>query len=206
METPPAEGVEDTLRSQLAARLPESMVPAEFVVLPVFPLLSNGKIDRRALAQEAAQRRSTGGGEAPRDDVERTISQVYEHLLGVKNLGREAHFFNLGGHSLLAVRLAAELGTQGFSVQIHTIFQHPTVAGLAHRLRGLPAAERSPRVQLKSGRGTPLFFLHELEGLAVVYQNLVDHLATERPVYGMECLGLRGEREPVRGIPQLARL
>ena len=39
----------DELRRFLKDKLPDHMVPAVFVLLDALPLLSNGKIDRRAL-------------------------------------------------------------------------------------------------------------------------------------------------------------
>ncbi|HEU5182484.1 MAG TPA: amino acid adenylation domain-containing protein [Candidatus Polarisedimenticolia bacterium] len=118
------------LRALAAARLPEAMVPAAFVVLDALPLTPNGKVDRRALPAPSPAR-STGGA-APRTPAERAVARVWEEVLGVESVGTGDHFFDLGGHSLLATQVISRLRSAlGVEVPLRAIFEAPTLAALA---------------------------------------------------------------------------
>ena len=93
------------LRSHLGAHLPDYMIPAAFVRLDTLPLTPNGKLDRKALPAPDGGAYTRRGYEAPQGEVETTLAQIWEELLGVEQVGRHDNFFELGGHSLLAVRL-----------------------------------------------------------------------------------------------------
>src|SRR4029450_2949331 len=94
-----------TLRTQLAAILPDYMLPAAFVVLDALPLTQNGKLDRKALPTPDASALATTAYEPPQGPVEQTLADIWAELLEVDRVGRHDNFFALGGHSLLAVRL-----------------------------------------------------------------------------------------------------
>lgn len=72
---------------------------------------------------------------APANELERTICGIWQELLGIDQIGRHDNFFELGGHSLLGTlfisRLRDALQTE---LSLHSLFQSPTVAGLAARL------------------------------------------------------------------------
>ncbi len=122
------------LRSRLAARLPEHMVPAAFVVLDAIPLTSNGKTDRRALPVPEAP---AGGAEtvAPRSETERTVAGVWREVLELREVGAHDNFFELGGHSLLLARVHGRLReVLGREVPIVDLFRFPTVSSLARHL------------------------------------------------------------------------
>jgi phthiocerol/phenolphthiocerol synthesis type-I polyketide synthase E len=70
--------------------------------------------------------------EAPGDEVERFVAQLWRSLLGIDRIGRHDNFFELGGHSLLAVQAASRL-RDAFRVEVsvHALFEAPTVARLA---------------------------------------------------------------------------
>src|SRR5207253_1780843 len=75
----------DELIGHLKQRLPEYMVPSAFVTLPALPLTPNGKVDRAALPEpELARPELHTPFVAPRDDLERSIAQVWCELLGVE--------------------------------------------------------------------------------------------------------------------------
>ncbi|MGA5820363.1 amino acid adenylation domain-containing protein [Kitasatospora sp. NPDC094028] len=128
-DVPPAAQLAAFLRQ----RLPASMVPSHFTVLPALPLTTNGKVDRAALPAPGADRPGPRGAFAePRDELERSIAALWCELLGVERVGVQDNFFDLGGHSLLLARLRVELAaTLRREVSMVELFQHPTVASLA---------------------------------------------------------------------------
>ena len=98
------------LRRRLAARLPEYMVPAAFVVLDALPLTPNGKLDRKALpAPESSG--LAAGYVAPQRRRRSCFANWWPSLLGIERAGLADNFFHLGGHSLMATRLAARIRT-----------------------------------------------------------------------------------------------
>ncbi|HEY2737587.1 MAG TPA: non-ribosomal peptide synthetase, partial [Thermoanaerobaculia bacterium] len=122
------------LRSFLAERLPEPMVPAAFVALAGLPLLPNGTVDRRWLAEHGPTPDLAGGASlvAPRTPVEDLLAGIFATVLGIESVGAEADFFALGGHSLLATQMVSRVRAAfGVELPLRAVFQHPTVAGLA---------------------------------------------------------------------------
>ncbi|KAF9272678.1 hypothetical protein BGZ68_002212 [Mortierella alpina] len=72
-----------TLREHLSAGLPEYMVPTAFVIMDVFPLNNNGKIDRRALPKPSSDSLATCGYVAPQGDFEIALATIWSDLLKV---------------------------------------------------------------------------------------------------------------------------
>jgi len=129
------------LRAALRERLPEYMVPAEFLELPTMPLLASGKVNRAALPSPDA----AGPGErlrvdtAPRTELEAIVAATFARVLGIASAGVDDDFFELGGHSLLATRLVLELRrVLARDVPLGAIMRAPTVARLAAFLGGAP--------------------------------------------------------------------
>ncbi|WP_201320211.1 amino acid adenylation domain-containing protein, partial [Burkholderia sp. E168m30] len=80
------------LRDQLATRLPDYMVPSAFVTLDAFPLTPNGKLDRHALPAPDASAIATREYAAPQGEIETTIAQIWQSLLGIERVGRHDDF------------------------------------------------------------------------------------------------------------------
>ncbi|MFE3498881.1 amino acid adenylation domain-containing protein [Kitasatospora sp. NPDC059160] len=115
------------LRAYLAERLPEYLVPAEYVALEAMPLTAAGKIDRRALPQapvradvpavsagepvpgEPVPGRAAPGraGEGEPSAVEAAVGHLWAELLGAELVRPDDDFFALGGTSLLAMEMLA---------------------------------------------------------------------------------------------------
>src|SRR5262249_39044057 len=162
------------LRAHLSARLPDYMVPWDYVVLERLPLTPNGKLDRRALPAPAGRR--LGVMRAPRTPQEEILCGLFAEVLGVERVGIEDNFFALGGHSLLATRLLSGVrASLDVELAIRVLFEAPAVAGLAARLReGAPGRallgkmERPVRLPLSYAQQR-LWFLDRLEGASARY-------------------------------------
>ncbi|WP_437675109.1 non-ribosomal peptide synthetase [Sorangium sp. So ce131] len=182
----PREGSLDeaALRGFLKERLPEYMVPGDFVLLHALPLTANGKVDRKALPSPAARRRREYV--APRTQVEETLAAIWADVLGRPQVGVEDDFFELGGHSLLAIPLMHRIQQAlGGSLSLTAIFEAPTVAGLARRIE----AERpAPGVVALRADGSrpPLFCVDPTGRHVAAYRRLADALGDDQPVLGLE--------------------
>ena len=128
------------LRQHLSTRLPDFMVPSAFVVLDAFPVTSTGKLDRLALpVPDLAADESGNGYLAPRNEVERTVAEIWAEVFAVKRVGIHDDFFALGGHSLLAGQIAARIRrAYGVDLSLGVLFDAPTVAELCARLSVAP--------------------------------------------------------------------
>ncbi len=141
------------LRAFLRERLPEPLVPAAFVVLPALPLNANGKVDRAALPAPSSTGEAERPRKRPRGPEEELLAGLFADLLPgdgppaarVERIGIDDSFFDLGGHSLLATRLASRV-REIFAVELplRDVFEAPTVAALAERLRAAKAEGAAP--------------------------------------------------------------
>jgi acyl carrier protein len=121
------------LHTFLKNRLPEYMVPAQFVFLDSLPLTPNGKVDRKSLP--APSNRSAGKGGPPQTETEKAVAAIWGQLLRVDGLGIEDDFFDLGGHSMTAVGLVARLrAAYDVNVELAILFERPTIAGLSEAI------------------------------------------------------------------------
>ncbi|MBS4097956.1 MAG: amino acid adenylation domain-containing protein [Sulfuricella sp.] len=205
----PLTPVED-LRRYLREKLPEYMHPSHLIPLAEFPLLPNGKIDRRALPSPDAVRKGAGGkGTLARDNIELALVQIWEEVLNLRPVGVSDDFFGLGGHSLLAVKLMSRI-QQAFArkLPLDLLFSHPTVAALARALRqDAPAAAWSPLVALRpaqDGGRAPLFCVHPAGGRVLCYVKLAQALGEDQPVYGFQARGFETGQEPYADIREMA--
>ena len=200
------------LRSFLEERLPDYMMPSDFIYLKALPLTPNGKVDRRVLP--APEHLQTGPRErfiAPRDLWELQVAQIWEDLLERQPVGVNDNFFELGGHSLLVMRLIAQIQKRfGRTISIATLFQKPTIEHLASILRQQPGPMVwSPLVGMQThGTGLPFFCVHPIGGNVICYVELARSLDADQPFYGLQARGATGEehrdQEPLTTIEDMA--
>ena len=175
---PAGEPDADAIRAHLAARLPSYMIPSRLVALNALPVTRNGKTDRVRLAATAGDLPAldAGTGEAPRNELERMVAEVFSHLLSIETPGRSASFFDLGGHSLLATKAAnAITEASGRSLPLGQFFRGPTPAAIAAFLED-GNREEQPMLPAPPAPDYPLspaqerlYVLHHMRGGEVAY-------------------------------------
>lgn len=116
--------------------LPLYMIPQTLVLLENFPLLPNGKIDRKSLPDPAGQ--TQAGPRAAfvaKNPADEALLKHWTNILKPKVVHADDDFFIHGGHSLLAMQFLAGLNQElGTDLRIHHLFQNPTLAGLGRLL------------------------------------------------------------------------
>ena len=124
----------DELREHIAARLPRHMIPAAFVSLDALPLMTNGKVDRKALpAPSEAHRGGDDTYVAPRTPTEQVVAEIWAEVLRVERVGVNDNIYELGGHSLLAMQITSRV-REAFDLEIslaELFTAAPTVAEMA---------------------------------------------------------------------------
>jgi amino acid adenylation domain-containing protein/non-ribosomal peptide synthase protein (TIGR01720 family) len=150
-------------RRQLAARLPEYMVPAAVVVLEALPLTVNGKLDARALP--APEYQDGDNYRAPATAVEEVLAGIYAQVLGLESVGVDDSFFELGGDSILSMQVVARARAAGMVCRPRDVFVEQTVTRLARVVE--VTHEQTAAVDDGVGPVTPtpiMRWLHDADG------------------------------------------
>ena len=204
------------LRDELTTRLPAYMIPSAFVVLDELPRTINGKIDRAALPRPAGRPAWAGHFEAPATSTQQTLVTIWEELLDTRPIGIQDDFFDLGGHSMLAVRMTSEVERlMGKRLPLVALFQNATIAHLSALIdQDELAALGSTLIPLRMSEHTaprepneslpPLFCIHPAGGTVFCYLEMAQHLASGRPVYGVQANGIDGNLPPHETLAEMA--
>jgi len=122
------------LRDFVRKKLPAYMLPVVFISMKSLPLTSNGKIDRKAMAMPE-DIRQLPGYIAPRNEVEKILSGIWQDVLGIEHVGIHDNFFDLGGASIQSLQIVAHANMAGFPLSPENIFEYQTIAGLAEQIK-----------------------------------------------------------------------
>ena len=158
--------LEPQLRELLNDKLPEHMIPSQFVMLEVLPRTVNGKLDRKALPAPDHLRPEVAPFVAARTATEELLATVWAEVLKLKSVGMHDNFFQLGGHSLLATQVISRV-RELFNRQLplRWFFEFPTVARLAQQIDNSVSEQQTeatvPLVRLGRTDNLPLSFAQE---------------------------------------------
>ncbi|WP_322843822.1 non-ribosomal peptide synthase/polyketide synthase [Pseudomonas sp. B33.4] len=165
------------LRTHLLSQLPEYMVPVAFVKLDALPLTANGKVDRRALPKPERAALFTREYEAPHNELESALAQIWAQVLHVERVGRQDHFFELGGHSLLAMRMVSQVRQRlGVELALGDLFANAELAAVAAAVAQAGRSTQPEIVAVARDGALPLsfaqqrlWFLAQMEGANTAY-------------------------------------
>jgi amino acid adenylation domain-containing protein len=183
-----AKSVSIELRQAIERRLPGYMTPSAIVLMDRLPLTRNGKLDRQALPRpELGRAGKENGHVSARTPIEEIVVGVIKEVLKLDRVGTHDNFFELGGHSLLATKVISRVRrTFGVEIEVGSMFENPTAAGLARRIeRAMTAGEKDmapPLVRVeREGRGIiklPLSFAQQRLWF-------IDQLTPNNPLYNI---------------------
>lgn len=190
------EGTVEQLKYYLEKVLPGYMVPTQFIVLEHFPLLHNGKINRKALpSPNLAPNNVAETFVAPRNQSEQDLVKIFSEVLGIdsKQLGVFHNFFELGGNSLKAMQLVTKINAKfGVRIPFTTLFKTSTVSEL---LQKILEENRFVAIPLESYPDQesyiPTFEQKRIFEASIIYK---DSLAFNMPYEVM----IKGSLDPVR--------
>ncbi len=185
-EVSPAAGIDPRDGVRALTRLLRSSTPAQVIV------------SSRVLASEAASVVASPPSPLAQDrdaaNVEDTLIQWFQELLGVPEVKPEDDFFELGGHSLVGIRLLAKVrNLYAVDFELARLFQARTVQQLAEAIRGAqqPVAKDIRKFPCivpiqPNGSHTPLYFVHAVGGEVLFYEPLSRALGPDYPFFAFQ--------------------
>jgi hypothetical protein len=136
------------IRAHLARALAPRELPSTFITLDAFPRTQDGAIARAALPAPDSAELGLRQYEVPHGPVEKALAAIWSDLLGLDDIGRQAHFFELGGHSALALQLVYRLRTEmQVDIAMRDLFLAPLLHGFAAAVSARIGQARAPRGQ-----------------------------------------------------------
>ncbi|PEU19965.1 non-ribosomal peptide synthetase, partial [Bacillus wiedmannii] len=123
------------IREYLEQGLPDYMIPAYFVKLDKLPLTTNGKVDRKALPEPDGSIDTGVEYEAPRNEVEEKLVEIWRSIIGVEDIGINHNFFVSGGDSIKALQIISRLSKIGLKLEMKDLFAHPKIKDLGKYIK-----------------------------------------------------------------------
>ncbi|MCP4151177.1 MAG: AMP-binding protein, partial [bacterium] len=169
-----------TFKAHLSQHLPDYMIPTFFIKLEKIPLTSNGKANRKALAQiQIPNLKSPKSYQAPRNKIEEKLNRIWADILDLQkqDISIDDNFFDIGGHSLRATIMASKIHKE-FNVKLPLteIFKNPSIRPLSDTIKkyaedkyiAIETVEKKEYYVLSSPQKR-LYVLHQMEPESTAY-------------------------------------
>ncbi|URZ17242.1 non-ribosomal peptide synthetase [Clostridium felsineum] len=180
------------IREKLSEKIPEYMLPSYFVKLNNMPVTTNGKIDRRALPKLEWKINTGVKYEAPRDEVENKLVEIWEKVLGTKNIGIDDNFFEIGGDSIRAVNVASKIAQKlNVSISVSNVYVFKNIRNISQFVKKNSIQEDfwqdENLVFLKKSDSADknIFFIHDGTGQVDGYIELVKKISSQYNCWGL---------------------
>ncbi|MEM8722531.1 MAG: non-ribosomal peptide synthetase, partial [Cyanobacteria bacterium P01_G01_bin.39] len=140
----------EQVRSFIKERLPQYMIPSDFVQIAQIPLAPSGKVDRDSLpAPDRTSRKQDFI--PPRNPTEEIVTDIWCQILKREKISIYDDFFDLGGHSLLATQVISRL-REAFKIELplRSLFETPTVAGIVEQIEQIKTVQNLQNISTNS--------------------------------------------------------
>ncbi|MBF4995672.1 AMP-binding protein [Nocardia sp. BSTN01] len=159
------DGTVARLRSDLARRLPQYLVPTRIVFVDEIPLNRNDKLDVHVATELLARPDHTGARAEPRTETERTLLALIEAMSAGSRIGILDSLVDLGIDSIGVIDLVSRLRGAGYRVSAREVLAAADLRDLAERLDEPSEDARVEAEVTPAGTVLPLTALaHEILG------------------------------------------
>ncbi|OXR45529.1 Plipastatin synthase subunit C [Nocardia cerradoensis] len=159
------DGTVARLRSDLARRLPQFLVPTRIVFVDEIPLNRNDKLDVHVAAELLARPDGAGARAEPRTETERTLLALIEAMSAGSRIGILDSLVDLGIDSIGVIDLVSRLRGAGYRVSAREVLAAADLRDLAERLDEPSEDARGDAEVTPAGTVLPLTALaHEILG------------------------------------------
>ncbi|QMV15461.1 non-ribosomal peptide synthetase [Vibrio spartinae] len=142
-------GYEEIIQ-EIAADLPEYMIPQQFYLTDEIPLTVNHKVDMKRLHDISTQLLPTVRNQVAESATEVTILSIWQQILGLDEIDLESDFFTMGGNSSSILKVYQQLN-QHYPNQllVTDLFKYRNIRSLARFLSNkatiAPNTETGPK-------------------------------------------------------------
>ena len=153
---------------------------------------------------------------APRNEVEKMLLGIWKRVFKLKDseqISVKDNFFALGGDSLKAVAFIKDVeATFSQEIPLSTLVEYSSIEKLAQLIQlpewsnnHLQTQKTQSIVPLKpEGEKTPFFYIHPASGSVLPFANIARRFDSNRPLYGLQAVGIDGKQEPLTSIEAMA--
>ena len=200
---------ESSLRSFLAEKLPDHMIPASIITMDEFPTLPNGKIDKKALHN--SKKRTTPipvKSVSELSETEIMLIGIWEEVLNYSPISVEDNFFEIGGDSILSIQVIAKTRKLGAMVSPNELFEYQTITELAKSIDEKANIEEKWEYIAairKGGTKKPLFCIHSGGGHVFFYGLLKNYLKADRSIYAVQPSGLYRNEKMHMSVEEMSK-
>ncbi len=188
-----------SLKDDLKKILPDFMIPSTFILLDEIPQLPNGKIDKKSLLNLdiSSNRQNVSKGKTPQGEIAITLSEIWKEVLGCDNIAIDDNFFEIGGDSIKSIEMLSKVRNEGINLSPNQIFEHQTIEELEKFV--LKNKDQDDQWDYlvpfrKTGHKKALFCMHAGGGNVFFYRGLLNHIDSDRPLYGIQASGMYGKK------------
>ncbi|WP_395607828.1 non-ribosomal peptide synthase/polyketide synthase [Pseudomonas sp. B22129] len=157
----PEAELRQSIKTALAAVLPDYMVPGFLMFLDGLPLSPNGKLDRKALPKPDASQQQNSYV-APQTALQIQVAAIWQSVLNLEQVGLTDDFFALGGHSLLATQIISRVRQAlNLDVALRSLFERSVLGEFVAGLNGPARQHELPLIPVERNHPLPLSYAQE---------------------------------------------
>lgn len=185
-----------SIRSGIKKKLPDYMLPSNYIVLDKLPLTPNGKVNRQALLKQQPPE-DTENRIPPRNFHDKAIADIWQEILDLEEVYIDDDFFEIGGNSINIIQVAGRIkSVLDVDITIADIMANRTILELSELITGGGSSNGQFKCVFKINRSKSpknIFIIHGGDADIYYYRHLAKLLEDEYSVYGIQPKGLNGE-------------